>query len=118
MSISKAWDWNETKDPMWLTPSEESYYISARWQKLGYKKLLDLGCGLGRHSILFSQHGFLVSALDLSAEGTNHLIDWAAKENLKIDVKVADMLAVPYPDNFLIVCLLCFPFIILTVTVW
>jgi len=100
MSISKAWDWNESNDPYWLNPSEESYYLCARWKKLGYEKLLDLGCGLGRHSILFAQHGFLVSALDLSVEGTNYLIDWAAKENLDINVQVADMLSLPYPGNF------------------
>jgi len=100
MPISKAWDWNEVNEPIWLDPSEESYYIGARWKKLGYEKLLDLGCGLGRHSILFSQQGFLVSALDLSVDGTNHLINWAAKENLEIDVQVADMLSLPYPDNF------------------
>jgi len=98
MSISKAWNWNEEKNKIWLEPSEESYFISARWKKQGYKKLLDLGCGLGRHSIFFSQQGFDVSAFDLSADGVSHLRNWAVKETIRIDVKIADMLSLPYDD--------------------
>lgn len=99
MSISKAWDWNEEKYQIWLEPSEESYFISARWKKRGYKKLIDFGCGLGRHSIFFSQQGFNVSAFDLSTDGVEHLRDWAKKESQEIDIQVADMLSLPYADE-------------------
>jgi len=99
MSISKAWEWNEEKNQIWLNPSEESYYISNRWKMQGFNTLLDFGCGLGRHSIHFSQQGFNVSAFDLSEDGTNHLREWAKKENLNIDVTVADMLTLPYSKD-------------------
>ena len=96
---SKAWDWKEEKSSIWLEPSEESYFISARWKNREYKELLDFGCGLGRHSIYFSEQGFNVSAFDLSVEGTNHLQAWAEKDDFNIDVKIADMVELPYADN-------------------
>jgi len=99
LSLSKAWNWNKEKNDIWLNPSEESYFLAARWKKIGYENLLDFGCGLGRHSIFFSQQGFTVSAFDLSVDGTNHLRNWAGNENLKIDIRNADMLSLPYPDN-------------------
>ena len=99
MSISKAWEWNEEKNQIWLTPSEESYFISNRWKNQGFKLLLDFGCGLGRHSIYFAGQGFNVSAFDLSEDGTKYLCNWAKKENLNIDVTVADMLSLPYSDE-------------------
>lgn len=99
MSISKPWDWNEEKNQMWLEPSEDSYYVSGRWKSSGYKTLLDFGCGLGRHSVFFTKQGFNVSAFDLSTDGTEHLKKWAEREALELDVQVADMLSLPYPDG-------------------
>ena len=99
MCVSKAWDWNQEKDLCWLLPSEESYYIAQRWKTKGIEKVLDFGCGLGRHSIFFANHGFDVNAFDLSAEGTEHLKQWAEKEQLSIDVKVGDMQELPYPTH-------------------
>jgi SAM-dependent methyltransferase len=96
MTISKAWDWNKETCGIWLQPSEESYYLAERWKCQGYSDLLDFGCGRGRHSVFFAQKGFRVSAFDLSAEGVGHLQKWAAAENLSIDVRIADMLSLPY----------------------
>lgn len=96
MGISKAWAWREEKNTIWLTPSEECYYIANHWQQMGYKRVLDFGCGLGRHSIYFAKQGFKVNAFDLSEEGTSHLVSWAEKEGLNIEVRVADMLELPY----------------------
>lgn len=99
MSISKAWDWTLGKSPAWLAPSEECYYIADRWKKAGFKKLLDFGCGLGRHAVFFAKEGFDVSAFDLSEAGAAHLRDWASREKLSVDVRTADMLALPYGDE-------------------
>lgn len=99
MSISKAWNWNNEKNQIWLSPSEESYFISERWKKQGFISLLDFGCGLGRHSIFFSQQGFNVSAFDFSIDGIKHLSEWAKNEKLEIDTKFADMLSLPYSEN-------------------
>ena len=41
----------------------------------------------------------MVSSFDLSTEGVNYLNNWATKEKLAIDTKVADMLSIPYHDD-------------------
>lgn len=99
MANSKAWDWSKEKNGIWLEPSEESYYISNRWKQESYRTILDFGCGLGRHSIHFAKQGFDVSAFDLSMEGITHLLNWAEREGLQIDVRNVDMLSLPYSDN-------------------
>ena len=99
MSISKAWEWNKDNNPIWLTPSEESYYISNRWKKSDFRKILDFGCGLGRHSVYFAKEGFDVTAFDLSPEAIENLRKWSEREKLNIDIKTADMLELPYADN-------------------
>lgn len=82
-----------------MQPSEESYFVAQKWKDKNVKKILDFGCGLGRHSIYFAKQGFQVSAFDLSEEATEHLKAWAEKENLSIDIINADMLKLPYDDN-------------------
>ncbi|MDY4611367.1 MAG: class I SAM-dependent methyltransferase [Sphaerochaetaceae bacterium] len=88
-------------NPVWLEPSEQSYYIAERWAGQGRKDLLDFGCGLGRHSIFFARRGFRVSSFDLSSEGLSHAKSWAGRERLDIDFRQADMLDLPYEgDSF------------------
>ena len=99
MSVSKAWDWNKESCPVWLQPSEKSYFIAQKMEEKNIKKVLDFGCGLGRHSIYFAKQGFHVSAFDLSEESTEYLRTWAEREKLSIEIKKADMLELPYDDN-------------------
>lgn len=99
MSISKAWDWKKENNPIWLTPSEESYYLASRWKQADFHKILDFGCGLGRHSVYFAKEGFDVTAFDLSPEAVENLKKWSEREKLPIDVRAADMLELPYADH-------------------
>lgn len=98
MTQSKAWDWDKDKNPVWRIPSEESHYLACRWKSLGYKSILDLGCGLGRHTIFFAKHGFQVSAFELSPEGVQSTAKWVLEEGLNADVRNGDMLYLPYDD--------------------
>ncbi len=99
MVDSKGWEWEKANHSPWLKPTEDSYYLSCKWLELGFKKILDLGAGLGRHSIFFAQQGFHVSAIDISDYAVNYLKEWSEKENLDIDIKFGDMVALPYADN-------------------
>ena len=109
MIKSKGWDWTIVKDDpncIWKNPSIESYYLLNRWTSLNMKNFLDLGCGLGRHSILFARNGFNVSCFDISKDAIEKTKAWCEEENLKCDFKVGDMLELPYEDNSFD-CILC-----------
>ena len=93
---TKEWDWSKNKSDYWLTPTIEMPYLAERWQQKGFQKILDLGAGLGRHSVFFAKRGFTVSAFDLSDYGIKHLTDWANREGISIDTKVGNMLSLPY----------------------
>lgn len=99
MVDSKEWDWKIADKAVWTEPSEESYYYVHKWKEEGRESLLDLGCGLGRHSILFSKNGFKVSAVDLSDYGVNHLREWQKREGLDIITKVCDMNKLPFEED-------------------
>lgn len=99
MIKSKAWDWSKNESDEWLVPSLESCYLAESWKSKGFKKFLDLGCGLGRHSIYFAQKGYDVNSVDLSGYGINYLKNWAGKEKLNIKAEVCDMISLPFNDN-------------------
>ncbi len=54
-------------------------------------KVLDMACGSGRHSILFAEKGFRVTAVDLSRNLLNVAKEAARKENLNIDFIRSDL---------------------------
>ncbi len=84
MVKSKGWDWQAADDTIWLDPAEESYYYCEKWKKQGRKSVLDLGCGLGRHSILFAKNGFKVTSADISEYAVKAVEKSAEKEGLNI----------------------------------
>ncbi len=109
MIKSKGWDWKIVKDDdtcIWKNPSMESFYLINRWKSQNKKDFLDLGCGLGRHSILFGKNGFNVSCFDISEEAINRTKKWANEEELSFNYQIGDMLKLPYNDNSFD-CILC-----------
>ena len=109
MVKSKGWNWKIVKDDpsiVWKNPSIESYYLLNRWTSYDMKDFLDLGCGLGRHSVLFAKNGFNVSCFDISEEAINRTKQWCEEEKLKCDYKIGDMLELPYKDDSFD-CILC-----------
>lgn len=107
MIESKAWDWSKNQDNQWLIPSMESCYLAESWKSKGFNKFLDLGCGLGRHSIYFAKKGFEVNSVDLSDYGINHIKEWAEKESLNIKADLCDMLNLPF-DNDTFDCIIAY----------
>ncbi len=102
MVDSKAWNWDIVKGSYkqyWQEPATESYYLINRWLTQGKKDFLDLGCGLGRHTIQFAKAGFKTSGFDLSETSIKQTREYAEKSGVKVDLKVGDMLNLPYPDK-------------------
>lgn len=99
MVESKGWDWESAEKESWLDPCEESYFYCNKWKKAGKRSVLDLGCGLGRHSLLFARNGFKVTATDISPYGVEFLRRKEKEEGLNIRSLVCDMVSLPFRDN-------------------
>lgn len=102
MVESKAWEWkalDNKAEEYWREPSIESYYLLHKWKKAEFNNFFDLGCGLGRHSILFAANGFNVKAFDLSKDAIISTKEWAESLNLEIECQEGDMLKLPYKDE-------------------
>jgi len=101
MIQSKAWQWEEVllKDSQWERPSDEFYAVAWRWLQAGRKHVLDLGCGIGRHSLFLATMGFAVDAFDLSEVGVARLKTVAREKGVSIQARVGDMLALPYESG-------------------
>lgn len=97
---SNSWKWNDVKEKIWEEPAAEILDpIFQRWIKDKRKTMLDLGAGIGRHSIYAAKLGFYVHALDSSKDGIQKLQDHATKESLSVEAVVADMHELPFKDH-------------------
>ena len=100
MVKSKSWNWDIVTEDFWNIPSEDVYYYSELWKDNGFSNILDLGCGLGRHSIFFAENGFNVHSFDLSEDGIVKFRQKIQNNDLKISIKIGDMLSLPYENNY------------------
>lgn len=100
MIQSNAWNWLEVQEKdIWTKPADEAYALTQRWKNAGKSQVLDLGCGIGRHSLLLAKNGFQVSAFDLSEDAIKILANTAEEESLIITTQSGDMLSLPYEDG-------------------
>lgn len=70
------------------------------FKKLGARKILDLGCGQGRHTLLLARKYFQAFALDISPTAAATTKNSLEKEGLSAAIMVGDMREIAYPDNF------------------
>jgi len=81
---------------------------SGIFKKANYEKILDLGCGTGRHTIFLAKEGFSVYATDISATGIDITKKKAQSLGLNnIHFKQHDMRSIPFADSFFdaVVCI-------------
>jgi tellurite methyltransferase len=84
----------------WLEPDPDIIRLGPVMQGHNVQKVLDLGCGVGRHLVYLSRQGFEVHGLDISSAGVERCQKELAQQQLQATVQVADMLAIPYPSRF------------------
>lgn len=70
-------------------------------------KILDMGCGTGRHSIELSKRGYSVKGVDLSQSQIERAIEKSKEQGLKIDFSVADARNLEYESEFDLVIMIC-----------
>lgn len=63
------------------------------------ESVLDLGCGNGRHAMYFARQGLKAAGIDVSEQAIEWAKDWARRESLEIDFRVADIERLPFADQ-------------------
>ena len=70
-------------------------------------KILDVGCGTGRHAIELTQRGYKVMGIDLSESQLKRAREKAEALNLAIDFQCHDARNLPFENEFDVAIMLC-----------
>ena len=70
-------------------------------------KILDVGCGTGRHVIELTKRGYNVAGVDLSEAQLKRAKEKAQAENLTIDFQCQDARDLPFEGEFDVAIILC-----------
>jgi len=94
--------WNELftqEEFRWKNPHEQVVALVPLLRERGARRVLDLGCGAGRHTVYLAREGFEVCAMDIAENGLAHTREWLAREKLAAELKQGDIAQIPYPDE-------------------
>ena len=97
-------DWDDIftkRGKVFTKPHQDMERLSKIFKESGVQRILDLGCGTGRHLLFFSKKGYEVYGLDKSPKGLEIAKNWLDEEKLsakltnqRIDQKF------PYENDF------------------
>ncbi|NIS16457.1 MAG: methyltransferase domain-containing protein [Aliifodinibius sp.] len=79
-------------------------------KEIGYNKslkIIDIGCGTGRHSIELTKRGYHVTGVDLSESMLSRAREKAKQENLEIDFQKHDARNLPFESELDLAIMLC-----------
>lgn len=96
--------WNEIfkkRGRVFFKEQENMENILKIFREHGVKRILDLGCGTGRHVIYFAKNDFQVYGIDIAREGIRLTKEWLKKEGLNANLKVGSIYEkLPYKNDF------------------
>lgn len=85
----------------WIIPEREVVELGERLRDSGAERALDIGCGVGRHTLALADIGFKLDAVDTSATGLAHVSSEAMLHGLDVTTHNAVMTDLPFPaDTF------------------
>jgi 2-polyprenyl-3-methyl-5-hydroxy-6-metoxy-1,4-benzoquinol methylase len=70
-------------------------------------KILDIGCGTGRHAIELTKRGYNVTGVDLSENQIKRAREKAAEAGVEIDFQIQDAKDLPFEGKFDLAIMLC-----------
>ena len=92
-------DWETLYKEKGIIQKEPSKFVKEAvefFKQQNLEKILDLGCGTGRHALYLLKQGFKVYGCDASESALK-----IAKEIIKnVEFKKCDITSLPYKDNF------------------
>jgi SAM-dependent methyltransferase len=84
----------------WEEPHDLVVVFVRELKRRGARRVLDLGCGAGRHVVYLARAGFDVHGTDVSPRGLEYTRAWLTREGLHADLQLSDMTVIPYPDGY------------------
>ena len=97
-------DWNDifTKGgKVFLKPHPDVERLAMLFKEHGVRKILDLGCGTGRHLVYFSKRGFDMHGIDASPKALEIAKTWLKDEKLHAKLINHRMeFEFPFADDF------------------
>jgi SAM-dependent methyltransferase len=79
-------------------------------KEIGYdksKRILDIGCGTGRHSIELARRGYPVVGVDLSESQLKRAKEKASEQEIRIVFQRHDARSLPFLNEFNLVMMIC-----------
>jgi len=81
-------------------PHEDAGTLDGIFGECGVSRVLDLGCGDGRHLVYFGKRGYEMYGLDIAPTGLRRAEEWLAREGLSAELVPSDMTDILWPDDF------------------
>jgi SAM-dependent methyltransferase len=94
--------WNDLfADPRfhWKEPDQGAVDAAEHWQREGRRRVLDLGCGAGRHMAYLQTRGFEVAGMDVAPRGLTACVEQLTQAGLPAPLVMADMTAIPFASE-------------------
>ena len=82
----------------WHMPEQAVLAWAEQLWEAGGRRVLDLGCGIGRHAVALARRGFAVTATDVSPSGLATCAVWLARERLSATLARHEIETLPFPD--------------------
>ena len=91
----------DVKDQSWTEDTKKQVdFIIDKLKLKGNEKILDLACGIGRHSLELARRGFCVTGIDITHDYTEYAAQAAKEENLDARFICSDIRDVRFENEF------------------
>ncbi len=99
----QAWDslWGtEDGRKNWIIAERDVRELAKELAERKVSQVLDLGCGVGRHSLFLASEGYQVFATDASSKAVDFTRNAALAAGLSVSVKQSAMTALPFENGY------------------
>ncbi|GAA4055972.1 aminotransferase class I/II-fold pyridoxal phosphate-dependent enzyme [Nonomuraea soli] len=91
------------------TEAETAYLLEALGEHAPGRRVLDLGCGIGRHAVGLARHGYRVTGVDICAWALEEARSAADREGVRVGLVEGDLLErVELPEADAAICVQAF----------